>query len=565
MSASRHENAFLAKVRAIPGLTGAAAIIGLIVFSFIVLRSFDRVAASANIVDHLKYAAVDGTKEEMLTDLMGTLWQKGALCFLPALILAVIRQRGIHFTIPLFCICTWVAAYVLGRELLSNLENTYRDPLGMMPSIGTYWTKVGLMMALFMSPPLVWWVYHKSSLLDRYLVRSLLVPLLLCIAAITGIKVTMDLLNNAKDFAEAGLSTSEVISFYVFQVPRMLVFTCEAALLLAVLFCLSKLSRHNEMVSMISSGRSLLRILLPIFAVGLWFSLAVLALNYQLAPEADRIQADLLQSAKSRDQSSRKRGDEAPAAYNVMFRNRIDHRTWYLHKVPAHLKERPGGKISEVYVVEENAQGEIDRVLMAKSAFWAPVSKIWKFFHVRLYDFIDRKANGTRIANPQPQIVDRMDIMDPLWRETPGTILSDRRDPEFMGVPELRSFLQTNADFPAATLADYRVTEHWRYALPLRCLLVVLFAAPLGIMATRRNMLGGVTLAVSIFIAINLGSSLLLTFGKGGHLSPGVSAWIMNGVTAVIALLILLSRSQYRLFGIFKRHPTAPVRVASVA
>ena len=55
-------------------------------------------------------------------------------------------------------------------------------------------------------------------------------------------------------------------------------------LLLALLYSLGKLSGSREIIAMIQSGRSLVRITMPLIVAGVFFSLLCLGLNYHWAP-----------------------------------------------------------------------------------------------------------------------------------------------------------------------------------------------------------------------------------------------------------------------------------------
>src|SRR5690606_3007246 len=141
-------------------------------------------------------------------------------------------------------------------------------------------------------------------------VRCFAVPLLLCLGGITAILVTMDLLHDANDYAEAGPSAAQIGMLYLTQLPMFLVTITEAALLLAILYSLGRMSRYNEIITMHSAGRGLLRLLVPVLVIGLWSSLALVALNYQLAPEAVQKKAEMLKSPDNKPGSSADKGVE---------------------------------------------------------------------------------------------------------------------------------------------------------------------------------------------------------------------------------------------------------------
>lgn len=462
-------------------------------------------------------------------------WLLLAKCLAPALVLALLRNPLKALVLPVALVCGWVLCWWLGYDLSQNLEKALVDPLGMRASPSAYFVKLGLMAFLILSVPMLMGLYLRATLLDRYLVRCFAVPFLLCLGAISGIMITMDLLNNANDFVEAKFGTTKIIQFYLALMPQILVTITEAALLLATLYALGRMSRYNELISMMSAGRSVARIIAPLLIFAAWCSLAVMALNYQLAPQADSTKEEMLKDSGRRSASR----DTSRVEYNVAYRNRSDRRNWLIFRLPYDLSER--NSMTEVWVMQQDKNGDPQQMIVAKRAAWNSVQRTWVFYQAAVMDFnTDRTLKALRFE-------ERLGINE-VWRETPGSILSDRLNPEYLGVPELISYLRTNASLPERSLAKYRATLHWRFALPFRCFLFVLLAAPLGIVSSRRGLLGGVTTAIVMFITIFFFSAVILKAGEGLYLSPAAGAWLVNGLFLVIGILQLWMRSSNRVF-----------------
>jgi lipopolysaccharide export system permease protein len=106
------------------------------------------------------------------------------------------------------------------------------------------------------------------------------------------------------------------------------------------------------------------------------------------------------------------------------------------------------------------------------------------------------------------------------WTETPWRVSSSQLDPQNLSIPELQDYMRYNSDFPRAQLAPYRTNLADRWALPLSCLIVVLVAAPLGIVYNRRGVLAGVATGIFIFFAMMLTRYLFLALGKGIASTP---------------------------------------------
>ena len=134
------------------------------------------------------------------------------------------------------------------------------------------------------------------------------------------------------------------------------------------------------------------------------------------------------------------------------------------------------------------------------------------------------------------------------WNETPWRILSSVMNPEFLAVSELQDYLTYNSDFPEKRLAAYRTHLYYRWALPWFCLVVVFLAAPMGIVYSRRGILGGVAVAISLFFSLVFMSSLFIALGKGQRISPFTAAWGPVIFFFLIGLVLLWYRSTNRDF-----------------
>ena len=76
--------------------------------------------------------------------------------------------------------------------------------------------------------------------------------------------------------------------------------------------------------------------------------------------------------------------------------------------------------------------------------------------------------------------------------------------------------------------------------------MVVLFAAPLGIVYSRRAVLGGVASSVGLFFVMIFATNFCLALGKGARLAPQIAAWLPNALFACIGLVLLYYRSTNR-------------------
>ncbi|MEO8351552.1 MAG: LptF/LptG family permease, partial [Chthoniobacteraceae bacterium] len=369
------------------------------------------------------------------------------------------------------------------------------------------------------------------GILDRYVLRSFFEPFLLCFFGFLAIWLTFDLSDHLSDFIEGKAPLSVVAGFYFTQLPQFVMISLPVGLLLALLFALSKMSRSNEIISMQTAGRSVFRIIGPLVLIGLFLSGILVGLNYELAPHAEGTQKIALEQIREGDKKPGKQKIEAH-----LFRDRQTRRTWYVKKL------REDMVLDDVHITQEDEHGNITRKWYANRASWDPDSTDWVLFRGLIVDF-DAEGNVTK-TDSFPETIRVIKG----WTETPRRIASSTFDPEFLSVPELRDYLVVNNDFPDAQLAPFRTYLHHRLAVPWTCLVVVLIAAPLGIVYNRRGVLAGVASSIFIFFGMIFLTNLCLALGKGSRVSPMVAGWLPILVMGGIGLLLLYFRATNRDF-----------------
>ena len=370
-------------------------------------------------------------------------------------------------------------------------------------------------------------------LLDRYILRSFLVPFLLCFFGFLAIWLVFDLQGNISEFLDAQVQFRWIVYYYLTQVPQFMMICLPVGLLLALLFCLSKMSRSNEIIAMLTAGQSLVRVLLPLIGAGLLLTGVCIALNYSLAPHSDSIKKELKNGIS-------KKKDRRKFLEGQVFRNRAERRTWYVTKMPAKA-ENGDSLLQGVDITQQNEAGNITAKWYAVTASYKPETKTWLFSHGKSVQFAPDGTVLSSKAFPGTLQIDG-------WSETPWRIASTNLDPQGLSVPELSEYFQNNADFPPAQLAPYRTHFQYRWALPFQCLVVVLITGPLAIVFSRRGVLSGIAGAIFLFAGMTFFTFLMLAIGKGNRVSSLVAAWLPIVIFGCIGLFLLYFKGTNREF-----------------
>src|SRR5438309_6153415 len=138
------------------------------------------------------------------------------------------------------------------------------------------------------------------KLLDQYVIRNFLLVYFYCIAGFVSIWLIFDVSDNISTFIDEHVGLLLVIRYYATQLPQVFIILLPVSLLLSLLFALGRMSRANEIVSMLTAGVSLPRVLLPLIGMGLLTVTASMALHYLLAPHSELVRKMLISQAQSR-------------------------------------------------------------------------------------------------------------------------------------------------------------------------------------------------------------------------------------------------------------------------
>lgn len=363
-------------------------------------------------------------------------------------------------------------------------------------------------------------------ILDRYILKNFLVPFLYCLLGFVAIWLVSDTAEHINDFMSPKSSAHLVLLYYKTQLPQIIVLILPVALLLSLLFSLGKMSRANEIISMLAAGKSLWRITVPFVFVGIAVACGSFALNRKLAPQADLEKKRIMDRISSGE-------DWHSFLVGELFRNRTDFRTWYVQTI--FLKRN---EIDGLHITQQDAKGNIRRKYYAAAATYETRDKSWNFTAGKTVDF---DIDGNQTGEEQWQTKKILG-----WSETPWRIMSASMEAQNLSLTELRQYLRINSDFTAAQLAPYRTHYHYRWAVPATCLVVIFIAVPLGIVYSRRGVLAGVAGSIFIFFAMIFLDKLFLALGKGDRIPAQVAAWGPNAIFAIVGFFLLYMRATNR-------------------
>lgn len=364
-------------------------------------------------------------------------------------------------------------------------------------------------------------IYRCSGTLDRYTIRVFLNAFAICFGALFIVMFLEDIQDNLSDFKESPRMWELLAKHYLVKLPALLVFILPYSLMLSLLWALGKMSKSQEIVAMIQTGRSVTRIVAPLIGFGLLTSIVCLIFNYHWAPYADSQEKSILEAAKGIAQTEAK---------HVAYQNSDNTRQWYVGSIP--FDHSQGAPLQSVSISVLDDKKSLRQRIIADTATWSLDDRKWTLTKPVVFDFSTEGETVTQYESPL--------VYD--WPETPFQIIKPGLKPPFLGIPGLTSWLANHRDHPLSDQRSYLTHWHYRFAHPFISLITILLAAPLGIVFNRRGLGGGVAVAIFLCAGMIFCSTVFPTLGESGHLSPFIAAWATNFLFTFVALILFYRR-----------------------
>ncbi len=375
-------------------------------------------------------------------------------------------------------------------------------------------------------------IYAFMGTMDRYMSRNFISYFLMCTLILLLIYILADFTDNMERFrTRFDDPVTQALAFYGSQLPMFLYQILPYTLLMGTLWCLSKLSGTCEITGMLQSGRSLLRICMPIFFISALVSIVYGIFGFHWAPNGSLYRQMILKQERTADGS----------APSLVYRSDASARIWRVEK-PAAM-DNPGAPMREVIIeqFDTKTRGKLLRQYAADSATWNKQDSTWTLHNVYIRD-LARAGEKPKDDMHHEQLV--CDFAEkPFQIISPGT--SGRIDA--MGTSALYEYIASGA----GTREDrFRKRTEWhvRIARIFSCMVLVLMAVPSAITFQRRGTMKGIGIAVLLAAFMLFLYRVFPSLGEAGIIQAWISAWIPNVLYLGISIYLFRKNLAHRTF-----------------
>ncbi len=362
-------------------------------------------------------------------------------------------------------------------------------------------------------------------IIDRYIAGSIIKTFVIITLVFVLLYVLIDITSNLMEILDRKVPFEILLQYYLSFFPIIFTQTSPIACLLAGLLTYSHLNSNNEIIALRSGGFSFWRITRPAIYLGLIVSALIFFMNERYVPQATVSSENIRNENIILEADSEQK--KQTKIKNLTFYG-LKNRLYFIDTFDPNTYELEGITI----IGHDNKQNMIEKVVALKGK-WTGV--LWKFFQCQVTRFDPQNPH-------EPQEVKYFDekLMD--IKEGPTDFIQQRLNVSSMNTQELHDYIKRFSDSGAKkALNDLRVDFHQKIAFPFGNIVILLLGLPLALMTGRRKAMTFTTIGIAIgigflFYVLN---AVGLALGKGGMLSPFLSAWIAPLIFFLAAIYII--------------------------
>lgn len=376
-------------------------------------------------------------------------------------------------------------------------------------------------------------LWRGFSLMDRYLLRELILPFLFGMGLFSSLGIAVGaLFDLVRRVSESGLRLEVAFVILLLKMPDFIAYALPISVLLAALMAYSRLSHDSELVVLRAIGVKVWRLILPAILFSLLITVATFLFKELVVPAANYQASITLERALKENNNFAKQSNILYPEYR-----KIEQPDGEKRKVLTRIfyaEEFDGEKMRELTILDLSNQS-INQIVTSTSATWNILQNSWDF------------ADGfSYLIAPDGsyQNVMRFDRQKLEIPRDPLDLVKRGRDYGEMNIAQAQEYLKAlNLTGNERKIRKLKVRIQEKIAFPFICLVFGLVGASLGARLTTAGRSINFGICVLTIFSYYLLAFITSNLGVAGTISPVVSAWIPNLVVLTIGGLLLVRAS----------------------
>jgi len=351
------------------------------------------------------------------------------------------------------------------------------------------------------------------KIIDAYLLRKFLGALFFAITMLMTIIIVFDLSENIQRFMDTAIPVKEIITgYYLNFIPYFINLFIPLFTFISVIWFTSKLSQHNEIISILDNGISFYRFMVPYLVGAIIVALLSLIMANFVVPGTN----EQLNEFKYKHF-----GRQAISTSNLHVKN-SENSYVYVERW-----ERDNLLGYNATYEEFEGSSIVKKISAQRMVYDESVGK-WKLENYICRDIRDGVETVTT-----------GDRMDTVFNVHPRNFSQDVFLSETMSFLELRQFIKEEKVRGSSLVAHYQIEKHKRFANPFGIIIMTFLGLSIS---SRKNQRG---VGVHLFMGVGLAFTFIFlqqistVFSVSGGLPPVLGTWIPNIIFLFITVAML--------------------------
>jgi LPS export ABC transporter permease LptG/LPS export ABC transporter permease LptF len=362
------------------------------------------------------------------------------------------------------------------------------------------------------------------KILDRYLVREIVPPLLMALLGLTFVLMMPPILQNAERLIAKGVSWTIIFRALLTLTPQALSVTIPMALLFGVLFGLGRLSADREFVALQACGVSIFRLMRPVALLAVVATAATAYETIVALPDANQTYRELTFNAVASGAES----DIKPRVFFTNFPNRV----LYVRDIPA------SGGWRDIFLADATQQDRTT-VYMARQGRLA-IDRAKRKVELVLENGTMHTTYPNRPEAYDGNTFDRQVLDMDAEAVFPRTQII-KGDNE-KSIAELRQTAAENAAHGAINYSQLYTIQQ-KFSLPAACLVLGLIGLALGVSNRKDGKLASFALGTGVVFTYYVLLYSSRAAALAGRLPPGFAPWVVNLILGAAGIALVIWRA----------------------
>lgn len=358
------------------------------------------------------------------------------------------------------------------------------------------------------------------KIIDRYILSKILTTFFFVVLILVAIVSVIDLTEKMDKYSRNNLDTLTILGYYRDFIPWIAGLITPITVFIAIVFVTSQMAARTEIIAILGSGVSFVRMLFPYFVGASILAIISFYLNGWVIPKSNQSRLEFEIRYLNKNVNYDRQNVHLQIEPNV-----------YLYLQNYNNQSNTGYQFT---LERFNENNQLLEKLTADNIMWDTVKNKWllRSWKLKKVDSLFQTRNDATIK----ELIKSGDARDTTLAITPKDFTSVESNYDGLTIPELTQQIAKMKFRGSTGVEVFQTEKHIRFATPFTIYILVF----MGVIVSARKSRGGTGFQIALGFLLSFVFILFFmmtrTFAEAGSLPPWMAAWLPNLSFALIAL-----------------------------